>query len=185
MRARSNFFPPTRCAAAAAAASREKWAATKSWLSGATEAHRPMVERARTRSFFQQSCFIFRQITATADVLECCCCCCFGDDGGGEISSWRQKSWVTGFFLQTPPAFFVHLSLSLSLFLRFELFQSEEKRGDDEEKKDKREEWCEWVSGWARRSIEKEKVKRKTLPTSTTYCRLTTPLSSGWLLAQR
>ena len=86
MRARSNFFPPTRCAAAAAAASREKWAATKSWLSGATEAHRPMVERARTRSFFQQSCFIFRQITATADVLECCCCC-FGDDGGGEISS--------------------------------------------------------------------------------------------------
>ena len=59
---------------------------------------------------------------------------------GRDIELTTEKLGDRVFLTNSPSLFCSPLSLSLSLFLRFELFQSEEKRGDDEEKKDKREE---------------------------------------------
>ena len=104
--------------------------------------------------------------TATADVLVCV---------EGREERYRdddRKRSVTGFLFKNSPNIF-SLSLTISFILVFEE-RANKKRG---------EKWFEWVGGredTARRDLERL-GERKTLPTSTTYCLLTTPHRSGWL----
>ena len=104
--------------------------------------------------------------TATADVLVCV---------EGREERYRdddRKRSVTGFLFKNSPNIF-SLSLTISFILVFEE-RANKKRG---------EKWFEWVGGredTARRDLERL-GERKTLPTSTTYCLLTTPHWSGWL----